>query len=72
MKKYEDFKSLFMEIRQMKIYVVKLRGNDLHKFREMFYDLPFPEWRLDLLWEYIWDDKTYDEIYYIFKNSKLI
>lgn len=44
MKKYEDFASLFMEIRQIKAFVIKLRGNDLHKFQQLFYDLPFPEW----------------------------
>ena len=46
MKKYEDFATLFMEIRQIKAFVIKLRGNDLHKFQQLFYDLPFPEWRL--------------------------
>lgn len=70
--KYSDFKTLFADIRQIKLFVIKLNGDKLHRFCKDFYSLPFPEWRLDLLWEYIWSDKEYEEIYYIFKNSKLI
>ncbi len=65
MKKYRSFKSLFTDIRQIKPYVVKLQGNNLNEYRNYMYSLPFKEWTIDLLWEYIWSDMTYEQIYKI-------
>ena len=70
--KYEKFSDLFYSICEIKIYVVKLRGKELEDYKKFFYNLNFPKWRLDLLWEFIWSDKTLDEITRIFKSKKLI
>lgn len=72
MKKYVEFPELFKDICNIKQYVIKLRGKDLQKYRNEFYLLSFPEWRLNLLWEYIWNDISYEQIKAIFENSKII
>ena len=72
MKNYIDFKDLFNDICEIKAYVIKLWGKELWEYREEFYKQPFPEWRLNLLWEYIWGDISYVEVRAIFKNSKII
>lgn len=72
MKKYDTFKDLFADICEIKAFVVKLHYEDLRNYRNDFYSQPFPEWRLNLLWEYIWGDISYNEIKAIFENSRLI
>lgn len=47
--------------------VVKLSGENLKKYKTNFYSQPFKIWQLDLLWEYIWDDISFEEIKKIFK-----
>lgn len=69
---YKDFNTLFYSICKIKQNVVKLQLEQLRSFKRTFFQLDFPEWRLQLLWEYVWDDKTYEEIYYIFDKKKLI
>lgn len=72
MKEYYDFKCLFSHICEIKQFVVKLRLEELINFKIVFYNQNFPQWRLDLLWEYIFDDRTYEEIEKVFANSKII
>ena len=47
--------------------VVKLSSENLKKYKTNFYSQPFKIWQLDLLWEYIWDDISFEEIKNIFK-----
>ena len=47
--------------------VVKLSSETLKKYKTNFYSQPFKIWQLDLLWEYIWGDITFEEIKKIFK-----
>ena len=47
--------------------VVKLSSETLKKYKTNFYSQPFKIWQLDLLWEYIWGDISFEEIKNIFK-----
>ena len=47
--------------------VVKLSSETLKKYKTNFYSQPFKIWQLDLLWEYIWGDISFEEIKKIFK-----
>ena len=47
--------------------VVKLSIENLRKYKTNFYSQPFKIWQLDLLWEYIWGDISFEEIKNIFK-----
>lgn len=69
---YTDFNTLFYNICEIKQNMVKLKLEELRTFKQQFFQMDFPEWRLRLLWEFIWDDKSYEEIYYIFSKKKLI
>ena len=46
---------------------VKLSSENLKKYKTNFYSQPFKIWQLDLLWEYIWGDISFEEIKKIFK-----
>ena len=48
-------------------FVVKLSSENLKKYKTIFYSQPFKIWQLDLLWEYIWGDISFEEIKKIFK-----
>lgn len=67
-----SFRDLFYIICEIRFYIVKLNGEDLYNFKKVFYNLDFPKWRLDLLWDLIWDDKSLDEVAHIFQSKKLI
>ena len=69
---YERFGDLFLQILQLKKFVVNLRGNELKNFKLIFYNQNFALWRLDLMWEFIWGDVEYERMFEIFKNSKII
>lgn len=70
--KYECFQDLFSSIWQIKDFVLQLKKKDLKDYKLAFYKQDFPQWRLDLLWEFIWGDMDYPTIYFIFKNAKVI
>lgn len=67
-----DFKRLFSVICEIKEFVLKLDIEELKNYKVVFYNQNFPSWRLDILWEFIWNDIDYETMEYIFKNSKLI
>lgn len=71
MKKY-DFKQLFALICEIKQFVLKLNTEELKNYKIVFYNQEFPAWRLDMLWEFIFDDIDYETMEYIFKNNKII
>ena len=48
-------------------FVVKLSSKNLKKYKTNFYSQPFKNWQLDLLWEYLWGDITFEEIKKIFR-----
>ena len=72
MKQYDHFSLLFADICEIKEYVIHLWGKDLKDFKKQFYQQPFPKWRLDLMWEFIWNDIDYPTMFYIFRNAKII
>ena len=47
--------------------MVKLSRKELKEYKIAFYSQKYREWQLDLLWEYIWGDITFEEIKKIFK-----
>ena len=47
--------------------VIKLSSKNLKEYKTNFYSQPFKIWQLDLLWEYIWGDISFEEIKKIFK-----
>lgn len=38
------------------------RNKELEQYKKWFYSQPFKTWKLDIIWEYIWDDRTLEEI----------
>lgn len=68
----QDFKSLFSHICEMKKFVIQLNGRELASFKRVFYRQNYPVWQLDMIWEYFFSDRMYDDIKEIFKNAKLI
>ena len=72
MSEFDSFKALFSQICEIKQFVVKLSCKDLKNYKIVFYNQEFPKWRLDLIWEYFWNDVDYETMIYIFKNNKII
>jgi hypothetical protein len=62
---FDRFDNLFSAIRQIKQFVVKLSSAELTDYKLVFYNQEFQKWKLDLLWEYIWDDREFEEVDYI-------
>lgn len=69
---YINFTDFFYNICEIKQNVVKLNQQQVYSFKRKFYKQPFPEWQLSLIWEFIWDDKSFDEVFLIFSNKRLI
>lgn len=69
---FANFKQLFNGICEIKKTVVKLKSKELEAYKRAFFRMQFNEWQLSLLWEFIMNDKSYNEIYDIFKSKKLI
>lgn len=63
-----EFSVLFDNVCEIKKNVVKLKCYDLYLFKKNFYSLKIQQWKLNLIWEFFWDDITYDEIKRIFKK----
>ena len=47
--------------------VVKLSRKELKEYKTNFYSQKYRVWQLDLLWEYIWGDISFEEIKKIFR-----
>lgn len=71
-KDFERFEDLFLKILQIKDFVIKLKGKELRNFKLIFYNQKFSQWRLDMLWEFIWDDIDFEKLIEVFKNSRII
>lgn len=69
---YNDFNKLFEDIILLKQKATTLNIYDRILFKKQFFKLSFPEWQLSLFWEFFWDDKSYEELYTIFTNKRLI
>ena len=62
-----NIKELAYVICQKKENMVKLSRKELKEYKTSFYSQKYREWQLDLLWEYIWGDITFEEVKKIFK-----
>ena len=62
-----DIKELAYVICQKKENVVKLSRKELKEYKTNFYSQKYRVWQLDLLWEYIWGDISFEEIKKIFR-----
>ena len=67
-----DFKELFSQICEIKEFVLKLKLKELANYKIVFYNQNFATWRLDMLWEFIFDDIEYDTMKRVFENNKII
>lgn len=57
-----NIKELAYVICQKRENVVKLSRKELKEYKTNFYSQKYREWQLDLLWEYIWGDISFEEI----------
>lgn len=62
-----DIRELAYIICQKKENMVKLSRKELKEYKTTFYSQKYRVWQLDLLWEYIWGDITFEEVKRIFK-----
>ena len=62
-----NIKELAYVICQKKENVVKLSRKELKEYKTNFYSQKYRVWQLDLLWEYIWGDISFEEIEKIFR-----
>ena len=62
-----NIKELAYVICQKRENVVKLSRKELKEYKTNFYSQKYREWQLDLLWEYIWGDISFEEIEKIFR-----
>ena len=62
-----NIKELAYIICQKRESVIKLNSKNLKEYKNKFYSQPFRIWQLDLIWEYIWGDISFEEIKNIFK-----
>lgn len=62
-----NIKELAYIICQKKENMVKLSRKELKEYKIAFYSQKYKVWQLDLLWEYIWGDITFEEIKKIFR-----
>ena len=62
-----NIKELALDICQNRINVLKLSRKELKEYKIAFYSQKYGVWQLDLLWEYIWGDISFEEIKKIFK-----
>ena len=62
-----NIKELAYVICQKRENMVKLNRKELKEYKTSFYSQKYKEWQLDLLWEYIWGDISFEEIEKIFR-----
>ena len=62
-----NIKELAYVICQKRENVVKLSRKELKEYKTAFYSQKYRVWQLDLLWEYIWGDISFEEIEKIFR-----
>ena len=69
MKEYEDIFELLDDICKIKSKVVKLKYNEVIKIRTQLYNLGFPEKKINVIWDFIWDYITYEELMERFESD---
>lgn len=62
-----NIKGLVSVICKNKQNVIKLNGEILKKYKTEFYSQKLPVWKIDLLWEFIWEDISLEEVKRIFR-----
>lgn len=70
MKEYGSIFELLNDVRKIKTKIKQLKYRDCIIFRTKLYKIGFPEWSIDRLWEYVWDDKSYEEVFEIYFNNR--
>lgn len=65
-----NIKELAYIICQKKENMIKLSRKELKEYKIAFYSQKYKVWQLDLLWEYIWGDITFEEVKKIFKMDE--
>lgn len=65
-----SIQELALDICQKKENMIKLSRKELKEYKTTFYSQKYREWQLDLLWEYIWGDITFEEVKKIFKMDE--
>lgn len=68
----QTFQDFFYEICDIKDFIVKFNYIELSIFKRYFYGFNYPKWKLDLIWEYVFDDIDYNSIVDIFLKSRAI
>lgn len=72
MKRYYDIFQLLDDICKIKYKVIRLPYKSVIQFRKNLYEIGFAEWVIDLLWDYVWDYRTYYQVKDIFEEKKKI
>lgn len=62
-----SIRELVSVICQKKENVLKLNSKSLKKYKSEFYSQPFKIWQLDLLWEFVWNDISLNDLKRIFR-----
>lgn len=57
-----SIQELALDICQNRKNVLKLSRKELKEYKATFYSQKYGVWQLDLLWEYIWGDISFEEI----------
>lgn len=57
-----NIKGLVSVVCQNKENVIKLSSETLKKYKDNFYSQRLQNWKLDILWEYIWGDISLEEV----------
>lgn len=68
----DEFSVFFYTTCENKQSIVQLPLKELRLYKRWFFNVDVPEWRLNLIWEYLWNYRTFDELVFIFKNKKII
>ena len=69
MKKYNKFIDLLDDAWIIKKKVTSLDYEGVMKIQHELYSMGFPEWKINVLWDFIWEYKSFKEMVRIFKDD---
>lgn len=69
---YKSIQELFRDIKNIKYYIRHSSVNEVYAIRKKLYNSKCKRWQIDIIWDYVWDYKSYDEIKEIFIKNKVI
>ena len=70
MKEYTNIFELLNDVKKVKGEITKLNYKDCITVRTKLYNTGFREWVINLLWEYVWGDKSYEEVFEIYFRNR--